>query len=291
MALVLGSGDAADRKAAALAASGATLRRATHFSPELLDGCAIAYAAGADAADQQALYQAGLDRGLPINVVDQPDLCSFFSPAVIDRDPITIAIGSGGSAPVLARRIRAQIEALLPDTIGRVAEWLERWKPHLRARHPAAPARRMVIERALNGPAFALALAGAEEAADAALARAIAAEPEPGMVFVVGTGPGEADLLTLRAHRLLGEADTLLHGPEIGAAILAMARRDASFLAWPKALDPLPELARLAATGQRVVWLRAGDPAADPTILPQLAALQARGVNIALVPGIAPASG
>jgi uroporphyrin-III C-methyltransferase/precorrin-2 dehydrogenase/sirohydrochlorin ferrochelatase len=210
--LVLGDGEAADRKANALRQCGASVVQSPRFDPAMLDGCAIAIGADAPMADLAALSAAAMARGIPVNIVDQPGLCSFITPAVIDRAPLTIAVSSGGAAPVLARLIRARIEALLPPTLGRLAAVAGEFKAELRRRFPDTALRRRVLERALGGRVADLVAAGQDDAARAEMAREIEGGVAPtGIVYLVGAGPGSPDLLTLRAHRLLGEADVIVH--------------------------------------------------------------------------------
>lgn len=260
-ALVLGDGEAARRKAALLARAGARVRTAALFNPSLLDGCAVAIGADAPEADLAALSKAARSAGIPVNVVDRPELCSFFSPAIVDRNPLTVAVSTSGAAPVLARVVHARIEALLPPTLGRLAALLDDLKHDFRTRFPDPAARRRVIESVLAGPAAELALAGrADEARDAAARALQQADAHPsGMVFVVGAGPGPADLLTLRAQRLLGEADVIVHDPAIPGAVLDMARRDADFVAAASPEDAATRALRHARAGRKVVLLRPGN--------------------------------
>lgn len=291
-ALVLGAGEAAQRKAQALIRAGAIATVAPAFDPALLAGCAIAVGADAPEAELAALSRAAQAAGIPVNVVDRPALCSFITPAIVDRDPITVAISSAGAAPLLARDIRTRIEALLPPDLGRLARLLDTLKAELRAAFPDAPARRRMIERLLAGPAARLALAGEDEAALAAARGEMAlAEAPPGTVHLVGAGPGAADLLTLRAQRLLGQADVIVHDRSVGAAVLDMARRDARRIdleprrAMPAATGAL--LVALARDGNRVVRLAAGDPRRCGPLDDELAALRQAGVAHEVVPGVA----
>ena len=150
-ALVIGEGEAAERKAEALGRCGAEVTQAASFSPDLLEGCAIAIGAEASEDDLKALVAAATQRGIPVNVVDRPALCSFITPAVVDRSPITVAVSSGGAAPVLARLIRARIEALVPPAFGRLAAIADEFKTEIRRHLPDTALRRRVLERALAG--------------------------------------------------------------------------------------------------------------------------------------------
>jgi uroporphyrin-III C-methyltransferase/precorrin-2 dehydrogenase/sirohydrochlorin ferrochelatase len=292
-ALVLGTGEIADRKAALLARCGATLRRAAFFAPALLDGVALAVGAEATEADLHALSATCLARGVPVNVVDRPELCSFIMPAIVDRKPITIAISTGGAAPSLARALRARIEAAVAPEFGRLAAWLGGWSARLREKFPDLPARRRAIDAALNGAAAQHALAGATDAADTAMQAAMAGTSE-GFVWLVGAGPGDRDLLTLRAHRLLTEADVIVHDRLVGDGVLDLARRDATFINVGKAAGrhSLPQdeinalLVRLAREGRRVVRLKGGDPFIFGRGGEEFSAVREAGIGCAVVPGV-----
>ncbi len=294
-ALVLGAGEAAARKAELLRRAGAELRRAERFAPDLLAGCAIAVGADAPEAELRALAAAARASGIPCNIVDRPDLGSFIMPAVIDRDPLTIAVGSGGAAPVLARLLRARIEAAIPPAFGRLAALAARFRDDIRRRLPDLAERRRVLEHLFTGRAADLAFAGRTAEAEAEFARAIAAgAPEQGAVFLVGAGPGAADLLTLRAQRLLGEADVIVHDRLVGDAVLDLARRDAARIYVGKARGDhcLPQaeinalLIRLAREGKRVVRLKGGDPFIFGRGGEEAEALAEAGVRCEVVPGV-----
>ncbi|WP_159995075.1 siroheme synthase CysG [Roseomonas sp. 18066] len=294
--LLLGEGEALAAKARLLTEAGARLREAARFTPALLDGVALACAAGAPEEDLRALSDECRARGIPVNVVDRPALCSFITPAIIDRDPVTVAIGTAGAAPLLARLLRQRIEAVLSPGLGRVAALLQRFQQPLRARLPDVAARRRFLERAVTGRAAQLAEAGRQAEAEAAFAAALeTAEAVPaGMVYLVGAGPGAADLLTLRALRLLGEADVIVHDRLVSAAVLDLARRDAERIHVGKARAhhcvPQDEinalLVRLARAGKKVVRLKGGDPFVFGRGGEELEALAEAGIAVEVVPGI-----
>ncbi len=294
-ALVLGEGEAAERKADALRRCGAEVTCAPVFTPGLLDGCAVAIGAEAAEPELAALVSAAMARGIPVNVVDRPALCSFITPAVVDRAPLTIAVSSGGAAPVLARLIRAKIEALVPPSLGRLATLVDEFKTDIRRRFPSTALRRRMLERALTGRVSDLVAAGLEDAARAEMQREIDGAPDPtGMVYLVGAGPGAADLITLRAHRLLGEADVIVHDRLIGEDVLDMARRDAERIYVGKARanhclsqEGINELlVRLAREGRKVVRLKGGDPFVFGRGGEEAEALAAAGVAFEVVPGV-----
>jgi uroporphyrin-III C-methyltransferase/precorrin-2 dehydrogenase/sirohydrochlorin ferrochelatase len=270
-ALVLGSGAMAERRARLLRAAGADVLVEPKFSEALLKGCAIAIGTDAPATDLLALSAAAQARGIPVNIVDRPELCSFIMPAIIDRNPVTIAVSSGGASPVLARLLRQRIERLIPPAIGRLAALAAEFTTDIRRKLPDLRRRRRMLERLLGGPAAELALAGDVKAARRQMAAELAAAEQPGdvgTVFLVGAGPGAGDLLTLRAHRLLGEADVIVHNRLVGSEVLAFARRDAELIDVGKTpgvrcteqatINAL--LIRLAGEGRKVVRLKGGDP-------------------------------
>ncbi len=251
-ALVVGTGEVAARKADALTRSGAVVEIAARFDPAQLTGCAVAIGADADEACLTALSAAAQAAGIPVNVVDRPALCSFITPSVIDRDPLVVAVSTGGAAPVLARLVRARIEGLLPPAWGRLAQLADSLKAEIRAALPDVAQRRRVLEKVLSGPVAARLFAGDEAGARDAFVQTLrTAAPTPGFVYLVDPGPGAPDLLTLRAHRVMGEADVLIHAPEIDPALLDMARRDAER---EPATTPA-RLVELAQAGRLVVRL------------------------------------
>ncbi len=294
--LVLGEGGVAARRGMLLARAGARVEYAARMDAALLEGCVLAIGADADEAELRALSAACRARGIPVNIVDRPALCSFIMPAIVERDDITIAISTGGAAPVLARIIRQRIEAVLPSLIGRVAALAGHFKAAIRARLPDLAARRRFLAAALSGTPAELALAGREAEARIAFAQALQqAEAKPGgIVHLVGAGPGAADLLTLRALRLLGEADVILHDRLVADEVLDMARRDAERIHVGKARANhcLPQeeinalLIRLAREGKRVVRLKGGDPFVFGRGGEEMQALADAGVACEVVPGV-----
>ena len=299
-ALVVGCGENATRKAGALREAGAHVHATPGFEPSDLDGAAIAI--GADAPDEvlEALSAEAQRRGIPVNVVDNPPLCSYITPSIVDRAPIQVAVSSGGAAPVLARLIRARIEALVPPAYGRLAALAERWKDRTRTALPNVVQRRRMLERALQGRVADLVFAGREDEADSEMARELAAAgdpatpPSPGICYLVGAGPGSADLLTLRAQRLLGEADVIVHDRLVTPEVLDTARRDAERILVGKARSnhTMPQgdinalLVRLTQEGRKVVRLKGGDPFIFGRGGEECEALAAAGCRYEVIPGI-----
>jgi uroporphyrin-III C-methyltransferase/precorrin-2 dehydrogenase/sirohydrochlorin ferrochelatase len=286
--LVVGGGELAARKSEPLRRAGATVLLKAQFDPADLAGCALAVGAGAAEADLLALSAAAQAAGVPVNVVDRPELCSFITPAIVDRDPITVAISSGGAAPVLARLIRARIEAAVPPAFGRLAALADSFKAEFRRRLPDIAARRRVLEGLFTGRAADLVFAGREQEAGAEFARALAGgAPAGGIVFLVGAGPGAADLLTLRGQRLLGEADVIVHDTMTSEAVLDLARRDAERETIGADHAAGARLVELARAGKRVVRLHQGDPRHSAAARAEVAALAEAGVAWETVPGVA----
>jgi uroporphyrin-III C-methyltransferase/precorrin-2 dehydrogenase/sirohydrochlorin ferrochelatase len=293
--LILGEGEAADRRAASYAALGARIERAAAFDPAALPGCALACGAGAPEPDLRAFSAEAQRLGIPVNVVDRPELSSFITPSIVERGPITVAISTGGTAPILARMLRQKIEAVVAPGWGRLAALAGRLQAETRARWPEVNQRRRILERILAGPAATLALAGDEAGAEAAFRAGLEdGASRAGFVHLVGAGPGAADLVSLRGLRLLGEADVIVHDRLGTAAVLDLARRDAARIDVGKAEGnhTMPQaeinalLIRLAGEGNRVVRLKGGDPFIFGRGGEEIEALRAAGIGCAVVPGI-----
>lgn len=296
--LVIGEGEAAERKAGALRRAGGMVATAPNFGAGdagLLDDCALVIGADAPDDELQALSAAAQARGIPVNIVDKPSLCSYITPSVIDRAPLSIAVSSGGAAPVLARLLRARIEAMVPPAFGRLAALADRYKEEFRRRLPEVALRRRVLEQALGGRVADLMLAGDDAAADREMQRVLQGEPDrAGIVYLVGAGPGAADLLTLRAQRLMGEADVIVHDRLVTEDVLDMARRDADRVSVGKSKSnhSMPQdeinalLVRLGQSGKKVVRLKGGDPLVFGRGGEEAQALAAANVAFEIVPGV-----
>ncbi|OHD07496.1 precorrin-2 dehydrogenase/sirohydrochlorin ferrochelatase family protein [Sphingopyxis sp. RIFCSPHIGHO2_12_FULL_65_19] len=234
--VLVGKGEAADAKARLIVRAGGRI------VPEWEEGAAIAFVALDDEADARAAATALRARGLLVNVVDRPDLCDFTTPAIVDRAPVTIAIGTGGASAGLAKAIRQRIEALLPARLGALASALHAARGALKARWPDAADRRRAIDDALaRGGALDPLGSDAADQVDAWLARETPLRPSRlETITLVGPDP---DDLSLRAARLLGEADHIFHPADVPAAILARARADAvRHIADAPPVDPPPGL-------------------------------------------------
>lgn len=267
------------------------------FAPADLDGAALCFVADRG-ADGEAAKAAARALGVPLNVVDVPDECDFYTPSIIDRAPLTIAVGSEGDAPVLARLVRARIEAMLPPELGPLAALAGAMREKVASLMPGVRARRY-YEDLVTSPQVGQALGqGAGEAAAEALLQAHAgAGPAAGVVWLIGAGPGAEDLLTLRAQRLLQQADVIVHDALVPKAVIDMGRRDAERLPVGKQkghhsftqarINAL--LVRLAREGKRVARLKGGDPMVFGRAGEEIAALRAAGIAYAIVPGVSAA--
>lgn len=322
--LLLGAGQVAKRKAELLLAAGARLRvvapailpelqallRAGEdsfiegaFQPDQLDGVAMAIGATDDMAANRALHAVASKRGIPVNVVDCPALCSFIFPAIIDRDPLLIAVSSSARAPVLSRWLRARIEAWLPARLGEVTNLLGDFRQQVVDKLPSLGARRLFWEQVLDGPVVEKVLAGQGELArtqlEALIASADKEELSRGEVFLVGAGPGDPDLLTFRALRLLQKADVVLYDRLVSDEVLALARRDAEKIYVGKARDKhaLPQenindlLVHYARQGKKVCRLKGGDPFIFGRGGEEIDKIVDAHIDFQVVPGITAASG
>lgn len=326
--LLVGGGEPAVRKLRLLRAAGARVRVvAPEAAAEIADlaeagetelvrrgvvagdlaGRVLAVSAtGLEAVDTR-VAEAAREAGVPVNVVDRPDLSSFIVPAIVDRDPVVIGISSGGAAPVLARRLRGAIEAVLPARLGALARFAGSFRAAVAATVTDPAARRRFWERFFDGPIAEAVLAGREGAAREAMltlvnrrgATRIDDSAGQGSVAIVGAGPGDPDLLTLRALRLIQEADVVVHDKLVGEAILALVRRDARRVYVGKApgrhshsQDAINDiLVAEARAGHRVVRLKGGDPFVFGRGGEELEALRRHGIAVEVVPGITAALG
>jgi len=276
--------------------------RNTKFSAEQLDGACLVIAATDDETINKAVSEAAKERDIPVNVVDSPDLCSFTMPSIVDRSPLVIAISSGGAAPVLSRLIRAKIETMIPASYGRLAVLAKEFRAQVKERFATMQERRIFWEDVLQGPITEQVLSGQEPAARKALSAALSGKLEvthKGEVYLVGGGPGDPDLLTFRALRLMQQADVCVYDKLVSPEVMELVRRDAELLYVGKARDQhtLPQeeinelLARLAKEGKRVLRLKGGDPFIFGRGGEEIETLMEHGVPFQVVPGITAASG
>ncbi len=300
--LVIGRDESAERKAAALRAAGADVRHASVFdSTDLADAALVIIAAVSDDV-ARAAYDACRARGIPVNAVDQPRYCTVTWPAIVERGDVTIAIGTGGAAPTLARLLRTQIEQAVPQTVALLAAVARRWRPLVLRHFSDSDERRRFWDRFFAGPAAEAALAGDRARAERhaiALFADTRTRPRTGHVHLVGAGPGDPELLTLRALRLLQSADVIVHDRLVSAPILALARKDARRIdvgkrraAHGMAQDEINALlVRLARDGGRVVRLKGGDPFMFGRGGEEIEVLLAAGIPFDVTPAVTAASG
>lgn len=268
-----------------------------------LDGCVLVIAATSDRQVNEHISALCQARALPVNAVDQPELCSFIMPAIIDRSPVLIAVSTGGSSPVLARLLRGRLESLIPAAYGRLAALAASFREQVQQLIPAAQ-RRSFWEKILQGPIAEMVLSGREAAAQTAVEAALRqgkadTATSAGEVYLVGAGPGDPDLLTFRALRLMQQADVVVYDRLVAPAILELTRRDAERIYVGK-LKNKPTLVQaeinrllvtLANQGKRVVRLKGGDPFIFGRGGEELQALHREGITFQVVPGITAASG
>jgi uroporphyrin-III C-methyltransferase/precorrin-2 dehydrogenase/sirohydrochlorin ferrochelatase len=300
--MLMGSGEAAAAKLRLLRAAGARVRwhvesgasaeAAADGAVEVVAGApaetadlseAIAVIAAAGEPHDSVIAARARASRIPVNVVDRPDLSTFIVPAIVDRGEVVVAIGTGGLAPVLARRLRARIEAVLPARIGELASLMGRYRARLAGTLRTYAGRRRFWERVVDGPIGAALLAGRPLEAEAALARAVGDPARHAHartpIVLVGAGLGDPDLLTLRALNALQDADIIFHDG-VGDAVLNCARRDAErVVLGPAAEQQVPAAVR---AGRRVVVLTRGDP--DPDRFPFL---RTAVTPVIVVPGVA----
>ncbi len=239
---------------------------------------------------------------IPVNVVDNPDLCSFIFPAIIDRSPIIAAVSSGGTSPVLARLLRAKIESLIPPAFGQLASLAEKFRKPVK-QHIQEPAQRRIFwEQILQGRIAELVFSGKKQEAENQLKILLSKAGNTdtqGEVYLVGAGPGDPDLLTFRALRLMQQADVVIYDRLVSAEILDLTRRDSEkiYVGKQRQNHSLPQhsinqlLASLARQGKRVVRLKGGDPFIFGRGGEEIETLVEEGIAFQIVPGITAASG
>ncbi len=317
--LVVGGGDVAARKASVLLQAGAKLRivapqlneafklppgneyLAERFQTAHLDGMTLVIAATDDAAVNELVSREAKQRNIPVNVVDKPELCSFIMPAILDRSPIMVAFSSGGASPVLTRMLRGKLETMIPQNYSRLAAFAERFRELVKQRVTNPAKRRIFWENVLEGIIAEKVLSGDEASAESMLQQMLASEDniQRGEVYLVGAGPGDPDLLTFRALRLMQKADVVVYDNLVAKPIVDMTRRDAQriYVGKKRADHTLPQeeinvmLVRLAKEGKRVLRLKGGDPFIFGRGGEEIEMLAAHNIPFQVVPGITAASG
>jgi uroporphyrin-III C-methyltransferase / precorrin-2 dehydrogenase / sirohydrochlorin ferrochelatase len=322
--LIVGGGEVALRKVTLLERTGACitlvapeiapelLERAAagtlqlahrEFAPDDLQGVRLVIVATSRRAVNRWIANLSESRNIPVNVVDDREASRFIVPAIIDRDPVLVAISTGGTSPVLARRLRERLEALIPARIGELASWLKALRRAARQKLRDTDERRRFFEAVVDGPAARRFVEGdqpgALRIAQQLLATTSTAPRAAGEVTLVGAGPGDPELLTLKALRALQDADVILHDRLVPDAILELARRDATRICVGKAAGNVgitqEEINALliehAQRGQRVVRLKGGDPFVFGRGGEELQALAKAQINFSVIPGITAALG
>ena len=322
--VVVGGGEVAARKVALLQRAGANVtvispqlseslqrrlaageiaHKAKNFEPQDIEQCVLVVAATDDTEVNCKVSEIAQQKNLPVNVVDQPELCSFIVPSIIDRSPVQVAVSTGGASPVLARLLRARLETLIPTSYGRLASLMEEFRDKVKAHFSDGDKRRRFWETVIQGPIAEMVFAGKEEAAREAMHEAVdkgeQATPEFGEVYLVGAGPGDPDLLTFRALRLLQQAEVIIYDRLVSEEILDLARRDADLVYVGKERNKhtLPQeginqmLVRIAKKGKRVLRLKGGDPFIFGRGGEEIETLMEEGIPFQVVPGITAATG
>jgi uroporphyrin-III C-methyltransferase/precorrin-2 dehydrogenase/sirohydrochlorin ferrochelatase len=319
LCLVVGGGAVAKRKAGVLLEAGAKVRVVApqidpalsaqknveaivaRFDAKHLDGVSLVIAATDDRGVNRQVSQQAQIRKIPVNVVDDPELCSFIMPAVLDRSPLMVAFSSGGASPVLTRMMRGRLETMIPQNISRLAAFAERFREQVK-REVTNPAKRRIFwENVFEGVVAEKVLTGDEHSAETMLRQMLKDEDniQRGEVYLVGAGPGDPDLLTFRALRLMQKADVVVYDNLVSKPILEMARRDAERIYVGKKRNDhtLPQeginelLVRLAKQGKRVLRLKGGDPFIFGRGGEEIETLAGHGILFQVVPGITAASG
>ncbi|MFZ3018384.1 MAG: siroheme synthase CysG [Gallionella sp.] len=319
LCLVVGGGSVGSRKASVLLEAGAKVRVVApeigdelkananveavvaRFEPQHLDGVTLVIAATNDREVNKQVSELAQARNIPVNVVDDSELCSFIMPAILDRSPLMVAFSSGGASPVLTRMMRGKLEAVIPQNYSKLAAFAERFREQVKQSVINPAKRRIFWENVFEGVVSEKVLTGDEASAEAMLQQMLANEDniQRGEVYLVGAGPGDPDLLTFRALRLMQKADVVVYDALVSKPIVEMTRRDAERIYVGKKRndhtlqqEEINELlVRLAKEGKRVLRLKGGDPFIFGRGGEEIETLAAEGIAFQVVPGITAASG
>lgn len=313
--LLVGAGEIARRKADLLISAGAVLRIVARdfidpvlnelgkphekhvgdYEPGYLEGASLVVVATNDNALNTQVAVEARDAGIPVNVVDMPSLSTVIFPAIVDRSPVILSVGTGGGSPVLTRRLRELLESLVGEGYRRLGRFLSDRREELKTRFPDIEQRRRVTEAFMDSPGAGLAMRGKFMEAEGYIQET----PATGEVYLVGAGPGDPDLLTLKALQLMQQADVILYDNLVSDAILGRARRDArkEFVGKRSGYKSTMQedindlLVRLARDGHRVLRLKGGDPFIFGRGGEEIESLVANKIPFTVVPGITAASG
>ena len=316
--LVVGGGDVAYRKVELLIAAQAVIRVVAvevtgrlrdliadqgqviigHYEVKHLDDVVLVVAATSDDAVNSQISMDAHAASIPVNVVDKPELCSVIFPAIVDRSPVIMSVGTSGATPVMARYLKSLLDQTIPEGISQLANYLKGKREVLKTQYPDSNLRRKVIEAFLSSPGKELAINNRPDEADAYLD-----DDEIGVVqgevYLVGAGPGDPDLLTLRAVQLLQSADVILYDNLVSDLVLQRARRDAykEFVGKRSGYKSTAQedinalLVRLAKEGKRVLRLKGGDPFIFGRGSEEALHLAKHGIPFEIVPGITASMG
>lgn len=324
LVLVVGGGDVAARKVSLLLRAGAQVRV---VSPELtaslqrqsdagqiehvlasydethMTGSVLIIAATSDMVVNRRVYKAAKQKGILVNVADAPELCTFILPSIIDRSPVVVAISTGGASPTLGRLLRARLETMIPHSYGRLADLARRFREPVKKRFKTMSLRRHFWEGIIEGPVAELVYSHRDEQAEQALQLAInqadSDKLSKGEVYLVGAGPGDPDLLTFRALRLMQRADVVLYDRLVSPQILDLVRREAEqiYVGKKRAYHSVRQeeinrlLVELARQGKRVLRLKGGDPFIFGRGGEEITDLADEGIPFQVVPGVTAAAG
>ena len=274
------------------------------FVDDDIDGFRLITAATSEPQINLRVSELAQAKNIPVNVVDEPELCSFITPSIVDRSPVLIAVSTGGGAPVLARILRSKLEAFIPSSYGRLAHAMKQHRDRLKQTLPEERDRRQFWETIVNGPVAEQFFSGRTEQGKSALSAAIensadAHLDKTGEVWLVGAGPGDPDLLTFRALRLMQQADVVLYDRLVSEKILELTRRDADriYVGKKRSEHAVPQdeinhlLVDLAKQGKSVLRLKGGDPFIFGRGGEEIELLAESGIPFQIVPGITAASG
>jgi uroporphyrin-III C-methyltransferase/precorrin-2 dehydrogenase/sirohydrochlorin ferrochelatase len=293
--LVIGEGRLADEKVAGLRRSGAAVELEGSFRPGSLNGVRLVIDASGDPVTGRKVWEEAERLGVLVNVVDVPERCRFIAPAVVDRDPLVVAISTSGESPFLASALRARMERWLGAEWGPFVELVGRIRRRLRGQGLPIPEQTAIYRRLLRSGVRRLLAQGSEmDATFEAAAIAEATQPSPGRVALVGAGPGDPGLLTVAAQELLFEADVVVHDALVSPEVLAMCGPGARLVDVGKRggrpstrqEDITAALINAAREGLEVVRLKGGDPFVFGRGGEEMTALVDAGLEVVVVPGV-----